>query len=204
MQFKNTILALSISLLLISCGDNTIEPITSDVSKIEIDKIDTPIYSTDETALSASVFYRDNTYADATYNVTWINSDFNVTTLNKNLLIPIVNRGTADISISYENMNHTIAIEIIGLKDINNSWRITTENINTTGDFKLSADGNFSDGSINKPIIYNLIWTSSNSDDIITLDEEDNSININISTTGERNITATLFDVNKTVTYTVY
>ena len=202
--FIKIITALSISLFFISCGDNTLEHITSDIQKIEIDQNDvTSIYSTDKTSLSSSVFYMDGTNADVTYDVSWENSDYNVTTLNKNILIPIVNSGDANITVKYKDISDKITVTIIGLKDINNSWKITRSDIETTGDFELKADGNFSDGVNNKPIIHNITWSSSNSDDIITI-EEDYSIKINISTVGDRNITATLFDVNKTVSYTVY
>lgn len=203
MRFTKTILALSTSLLFISCGDNTLQCVTSDIKNIEIDQGETiSIYSTDETTLSSSVFYKDATSADATYNVTWKNSNYDVSTLNKNILIPILNSGDINISIKYQDFSDKARVNIIGLKDVNNSWRITTSNITTTGDFKLRADGDFSDGVLNKPIIHNITWKSSNSDDKITMDE-DYSYNINISTIGERNITATLFDINKTISYSI-
>ena len=202
MNFTKTILALSSSLLFISCGDNTLQHITSDVQKIEINQGDAiEVYATDETTLSSSVYYEDNSSADATYNITWENSNYYLATLNKNLLIPIVNSGDINISVNYKDMSDKIAVTIIGLEN-NSSWGITTAKIETTGDFELTADGNFSDGVNNKAIIHNITWSSTNTDDIITI-EEDYSVKINISSIGERNITAKLFDVNKTISCSI-
>ena len=203
MKFKKIIIALSTSLFFISCGDNTLQHITSDVQKIEIDNSDTiKVYATDETVLSSSVYYEDNTSADSTYSVSWGNSNYNLATLNKNILMPIVNSGDLNISVKYENMSDKTTLSIIGIKDINSSWGITTATIETTGDFELTADGNFSDGVNNKTIIHNITWSSTNSDDIITIGE-DYSVKINISTIGDRNITAKLFDVNKTISCSI-
>ena len=201
MKFRTTILTITTALFFISCGDNTLQPITSDIQKIEIDQEEIySIYATDEIKLSSSVIYLDGSSADSTHSVTWGNSDYNITTLNNNLLIPIINSGSSEISINYENLSDTIIVNVVGLAT-NNSWKITTETINTTTDsLPLTADGNFSDGTLNKEIVHNISWSSSNTDDIITIND-DYSWSINISTIGDRNITATLFDVNKTISY---
>ena len=202
---KNLLLSTT-ALLFISCGDNTTQNMTSDIKELVINenKI-TDIYSTDEMKLSATVIYENNTTADATNNVKWISSDYSIITQNYSKSIPILNGGTADISAVYNDFNSSIQLNIIGLKDINNSWSIVKTDINTTGDFTLTAEGNFSNGVNNKEIIHNISWFSSNSDDTIVVND-DYSVTLTIESNGDRNITARLFDNNetdKTISYSI-
>ena len=80
-------------------------------------------------------------------------------------------------------------------------FTITSDEIKTTGEFKLEAQANFTDGTKDKVVNYNIVWYSTNSDDEIT--REYNEVTIEIDETGERNITASIFDINQTVTYIV-
>jgi len=200
--FKKSLLTLSTALFFISCGENTLEHITSDVENIEIvQEKSTSIYSTDELSLKATVYYEDNTSADATNGVTWKNSDYNVTTLDNNLLIPSANIGETNITALYEEFNDSISVNIIGLVDINSSWDITHEDINTTGDFILSAHGDFTDGVTNKLIVHNITWSATNDSNISISD--DNVATLHVFSTGELNVTAELFDFNITRTYII-
>jgi len=204
---KNLLLSTT-ALLFIACGDNTTQNITSDIDKLTIDeKTDQPtdVYSTDEIKLHASAIYNDSTSGDATHSVKWISSNYEIMNQNYATSLPVSNSGDANITASYGEFNDTIQLHIVGLTDINNSWNIVSTDINTTGEFILKAEGNFSDGVNNKEIIHNIYWYSSNSDDIIVVNDDD-TVTITIDSTGERNITAKLFDnneSNKTISYMI-
>ena len=197
--FKNLLLTTT-TIFFIACGDNTTQSITSDIDKLSIDeKMDQPtdIYSTDEMKLHASVSFKDSTTDDATNSVKWVSSNYDIMNQYYSTSLPVSNSGDANITASYGEFNDTIQLHIIGLTDINNSWSIVSRDINSTGDFILKAEGNFSDGVNNKEILRNISWYSSNLDDTIVVDD-DYTVTITIDSTGERNITARLFDNNET------
>ena len=192
----------------ISCGDNTLETVTSDIADLKIDQANpTAVYATDELNLTATVTFEDGTFADATNSASWDHydkEDYNITSLSLNMVVPAANSGESDVTAGYKNLadfNDTITVEIISLTDFN----ITSAEITTTGDHILEATGSFEDGTVDKVLVRNITWVSTNSNDAITY--EDNIATINIDGTGERNITASLFTAtddenNITVTYT--
>ncbi len=187
-----------------ACGDNTTQTVTSDISTIGIDEENaTIVYATDYLELHSTVTYQDNTTADVTDSVTWKlydKSDYNIIRLNNNQIFPASNGGYVDVSAVYKNLadlNDTITVEVVALTD----FTITSDEIKTTGEFKLEAQANFTDGTKDKVVNYNIVWYSTNSDDEIT--REYNEVTIEIDETGERNITASIFDINQTVTYIV-
>lgn len=202
MKFKKSLLALITPLFFIACGDNTLEHITSDIKNLQIDQEDRiSIYSTDKLSLSSTVYYEDNTSADASNSVTWENSDYNVTTLDNNIIIPSANSGEANITALYKDISDAVTIKVIGLVDVNSSWDITSNDINITGDFTLTAHGDFVDGVTDKLLTQNITWESTNDSNISISD--DDVATLHVFNTGEMNVTATLFDVNITKTYII-
>ncbi|MEA2099918.1 MAG: hypothetical protein U9P72_07300 [Campylobacterota bacterium] len=208
MKIARNILLYTTALFFISCGDNTTEHITSDIKELTInEKTLNPIsiYSTDALKLSAKVTYEDSSSADASNSVKWSSSNYAIMTQDSFLSIPIANNGSVEITAKYRDFNDSINLNIIGLNDINSSWGITSTNITTTGEFGLTAEGNFTDGVNNKPLIHNIKWYSSESTDIITTND-DYSVTLTIESTGDRNITARLFENNntdQTITYSI-
>lgn len=204
------ILTLSLLLLTLnSCGENTTTPITTDVSDMTIDTPAT-IYSTDAYLPTATVLYADGNTDNATDNINWAVSDTQMLYLSNDLIIlPLKNDGNSTLTAGYNNFEffeNNVTLDIVGITDLNSSWRISSPNITTTGTFNLSADGNYTDGiAINKPIERNIAWTSSSPTATFTTDENYN-VQINIVDTGNINITATLFgDENASMTksYTI-
>lgn len=202
---------LTLSLLLLtftSCGENTTTPITTDVADMTIDTPVT-IYSTDLYSPTATVLYTDASTDNATNNINWAVSDTGMLYLSNDLtILPLKNDGNSTLTAGYDNFKYfenNVTLDIVGITDLNSSWRISSADITTTGDFPLSADGNYTDGTINKTIVRNIVWTSSSSTATFTTDENYN-VQITIVDTGDINITATLFgDVNATMTksYTI-
>ncbi len=210
MNFTKILLLLSVTLVFISCGDNTTEAVTSDINKLTIDPSDTnyQVYSTSKLELQATITYDDGTYAEATHSVSWklYNSDdYNTANLLSNSVYPIANSGSVAVSAVYKNLadfNSSVDVSIIPLKDF---YIIPIES-NTTGEHILQAKGNFDDGESDKEIIYNITWISSQEDDDILI--ENNVVTIDIDGTGERTITASIFsgeddESNQTITYLI-
>ena len=218
MKFKKTLIALTTSLFFIACGDNTTQHITSDISNI---KIDVPaseyrfndtyeVYSTDELNLSAVVNYFDGNSADATNNVTWkiSDSDYNITTLSNHILQPITNVGELDLSALYKDFNSTVHVKFVSLKNIDNSVKIVSSDdiIEVEQNITLHAIGDFASGdylnAIDDKIIYNNItWTCDNNGSCPV--NENNSITLVATQTGNTTVTATIFDMNITKSFIV-
>ena len=193
-----------LALLFISCGDNTETPL-KDVTHIEINEPSLPMYSTDIANFTATVYYTDSTTADATKEVSWTSSDLDIASVfNGEVIAGNANGGDANISISYEHL--TAAPSLISVTPLE-SFTITNEDINTTGDHVLQATGIFDSNTTSQVIIKNIVWSADNGA-IITVASDIATITI---LAGDTNVTATMFgDTNttsliapQTVTYTV-
>lgn len=205
MNFKNPIIFTLVTLFLVACGDNTTKAIVSDIEKLTIDNLDKNIYSTDSILLNASLKYENNEDTNVTNNIKWLSSDYSLVNIKNNTLTPVTNSGDVKITAKYEALKDKVTLHIVGLKDLNNSWSITSTEIKSTGEFPLIAEGNFTDGTNNKKILHNISWSSSNETDEITL-KDDYSVFIEIKEVGSRDITARMFDNNetdKTITVTI-
>ena len=205
---------LTFSLLLNSCGENTITPITTDVNRTNGMLIDTPLYPLYSTSIytpKATVSYMDGTSADATNGVgiNWIRSDSSLIYLSNDLtVLPLKNDGNSTLSVSYKSnkyFDNSITLDIVGITDINGTnktWDIIDLDSNTTGTHNLVAEGNFTNGDTDIVLERNIIWTSVGASASIGVDSNYNT-SINITGTGDINITATLFtDINATITKT--
>lgn len=198
------------TLLFIGCGENTKNPVTSDILSITIDDNSTTsgfIYATDTSKiLKATVHYQDGTSLDASDYVTWKNSDFSVLSMYRGEYSALANGGKSTISIEYGKFNDSLDIEVYALKS--NSLAIfATNDINTTGTFSIEAKGDFIDIDTNatvdsnKTILNNILWSTTN-DAVITIDDN-NLVEVEIIKTGETNITASVFDYNVTKTFII-
>jgi len=205
MKLIKTFLYTLVALLFISCGDNTETPLT-DVLKIEINELNTTIYSTDDstdlTAFTATVYYEDGTSADATNYVTWNSSDTGIATVSNGAVIGgNSNGGDTNITITYDHFTSPASlVSVIALTDYNIS--ILNADANATGTYDLLATGKFEDNTT-RTIVRNITWDTNNS---ALLTVEDDIVQIEITTTGDTNITATLFDdinTSQTIIYTV-
>ena len=210
MHFIKTVSFILTTLLFIGCGENTKNPVTSDILSITIDDNSTTsgfIYATDTSKiLKATVHYQDGTSLDASDYVTWKNSDFSVLSMYRGEYSAVANGGKSTVSIEYGKFNDSLDIEVYALKS--NSLAIfATNNINTTGTFSIEAKGDFIDIDTNatvdsnKTILNNILWSTTN-DAVITIDDN-NLVQIEIIKTGETNITASVFDYNVTKTYII-
>ena len=210
MHFIKTLPFILITLLFIGCGENTKNPVTSDILSITIDDNSTTsgfIYATDTSkTLKATVHYQDGTSLDASDYVTWKNSDFSVLSMYRGEYSAVANGGKSTISIEYGNFYDSLDIEVYALKS--NSLAIfTTSDINTTGTFSIEAKGDFIDidtnatVDTNRTILNNILWSTTN-DAVITIDDN-NLVEVEIINTGETNITASVFDYNVTKTFII-
>ncbi len=210
MHFIKTLPFILITLLFIGCGENTKNPVTSDILSITIDDNSTAsgfIYATDTSkTLKATVHYQDGTSLDASDYVTWKNSDFDVLSMYRGEYSAVANGGKSTISIEYGKFNDSLDIEVYALKS--NSLAIfTTNDINTTGTFSIEAKGDFIDidtnatVDTNRTILNNILWSTTN-DAVITIDDN-NLVEVEIINTGETNITASVFDYNVTKTFII-
>ncbi len=209
MIFTKILLLLSVTLIFISCGENTTEAVTSDINKLTIDPSDNnyQVHSTSKLELQATITYDDGTYADATHSVSWKldSDDYNTANLLSNSVYPIANSGSVSVSAIYRNLadfNSSVDVSIIPLTN----FYIVPIDSNTTGEHILKAKGNFDDGVNDKEIIYNIVWSSSQEDDDIYI--ENNVVTIDLDGTGDRTITASIFsgeddESNQTITYLI-
>ena len=211
MKYIKRALFITVLLFINGCGDNTTTPITKDVSNMSIDNGPVlSLYSTDQYNPSATVYFNDGTSATATDNVDWKRSDLSMLYLSNELIIlPLLNDGNSTLTAGYKSFQYfenNVTVDIVGLVDLNTSWRISSADVNTTGDFLLEAEGNYTDGTTNKKIVRNIVWTSSNTA-IATISLDSNYVvTLTTLSTGDVNITATLFgDTNssKTKQYTI-
>lgn len=210
---------ITLSLLLNSCGDNTTTPISKDVRTTEgmiIDTPPSPVYSTDLFIPTATVYYDDGTTDVATQNVDWKRSDTSLLYLSNELtVLPLKNDGNSTLSAGYKSFKYfenNITIDIVGIIDINGTnktWDTQDLDQNITGTHNLVAEGNFTNGTNNYVINRNIVWTfAGDAPAIITTVLTDNiyTSTIDITGTGDINITATLFaDVNASISkvYTI-
>ena len=210
MHLIKTVSFMLTTLLFIGCGENTKNPVTSDILSITIDDNSTTsgfIYATDTSKiLKATVHYQDGTSLDASDYVTWKNSDFSVLSMYRGEYSAVANGGKSTISIEYGKFNDSLDIEVYALKS--NSLAIfATNDINTTGTFSIEAKGDFIDIDTNatvdsnKTILNNILWSTTN-DAVITIDDN-NLVEVEIIKTGETNITASVFDYNVTKTFII-
>lgn len=208
MIYIKTITLTFLLFLLISCGENTTTPVTTDVQDM---KIDTPstIYSTNLYSPTATSYNLDGTQEDATSSVDWKISDKTLAYISNNItILPLKNDGNLTLSAGYnsfEYFENNITLDIVGITDLNSSWIISSPDVNETGTYIIEAEGNYTDGTTHT-IVRNIAWTSSNTS-IATITFDENYVTtLNILTAGDVNITATLFnDINatKTKSYTI-
>ena len=193
MQFIKITIFTTLALLFISCGDNTETPL-KDVTHIEIDQPTPPtMYSTDIANFTATVFYDNLTTADVTEKVNWTSSDVDIANAsNGEVIAGVANGGDANISITFQGL--TAVPSLIKVTPLS-SFSITNADINTTGEHTLEAKGSFSDGTIDKVIVKNIVWTATNGAVISVL----NDVATITVVTGDTNVTATMFgDTNDT------
>ncbi len=198
-----------ISFGFVACGENTENPVTSDIASIQLYDINTNgiIYPTDASKyLGATVTYTDGTSMDATDYVTWKNSNYDAVSITYGEVWGGPgNGGESNISIEYGDYNDSYRLKVYSL--IEDSLIISSADINHTGIYPLEAQGSFIDldtnatVDTNRTIVKNIYWSTTN-DAIITIND-DESVEVEIVNTGETNITATVFDFNVTKTYNI-
>ena len=201
MKFLKNILLSIMTLFFIACGGDTTTVPLSDISSIKINEANTTIYSTDAASnLSATVYFTDGTSADLTMVATWISSDITLLSVEKGVIQALKNGGSTNITINYKSlMSEPVVVNIKKVTDYNIS--MVDADANTTGTYDIDAIATFED-NVTKTIIKNIKWDVNNSA-IIT--GEGNTTQIQIVSTGDTNITATLFDdvnMTKNIVYT--
>jgi len=186
MKFIKITIYTILTLLFISCGDNTEIPL-KDVDHVKINEPTLSMYSTDIANFTATVYYDDATSADATTAVNWVSSDDDIAAvINGEVIAGNANGGDANISITYQDLTAgPSSISITALT----SFTISNADINTTGDHILEAKGDFSDGTTGKVIIKNIVWLADNGS-VITVTDDIATITV---IAGDTNVTATMF-----------
>jgi hypothetical protein len=144
------------SLLFVSCGENTTAPI-HDVSSLKINDTNISIYSTDTNSiLSATIFYDDNSSAQATTELAWSSSNNNIVYAYTNTITPTANGGDVNISAQYDGKfadsvsAHVKQLLSLSYTDINTS---DTSNAQT-----ISVYGNFENNETNVSMQNNITW----------------------------------------------
>jgi len=215
MNYTKTLSLLSFLLLFNSCGENTTTPVTTDIQDMNIIAPITTstlngVYSTDITTMYARVDYMDGTSADTNDLLSWSVSDNTMVYLSNEITLqPLANEGNFTLRNGFnefEYFDNSLVIKIIGITDINGTnktWDIINLDTNTTGTHSLVAKGYFTDDNTSKKnITHNIVWTSAGATATFTTDDNYN-VTIDITGTGDINITATLFaDVNASITKT--
>ncbi len=210
MKYIKIFFLLSTLVLFVSCGENTKNPVTPDIASVKI--VDTSntsgfIYATDPASkLNATVTYTDGTSSDASDFVTWNNTDFSLLTMYRGEYAAIANGGKATISIEYADFRDSFDVKVYALKAGTLSI-VSSSDINATGTYIIEAKGDFTDldtnttVDTNRTIVKNIIWSATN-DAVVTI-VDDTKTELTIINTGETNVTATVFDINITNTYTI-
>ncbi len=202
---QKSILLSTIAFMFLSCGDNTNSPL-KDITALKINETNLTVYSTDadsdENRLTANVYFNDGTDDDATDELVWNSSNSAIATISQGKVkVGTENGGDINITVSHKNLiSEPILFHVQKLIDYNIS--ILNSEANTTGTYQLQANGFFEDNTT-QLIINNLTWESNNSS-IITKEEEKSEIEI--TTTGDTNLTSTLFydaNLTETIIYTV-
>ena len=197
MKTLQKILIATMTLFFISCGsDSTLIPL-SDISNIKINETNTTIYSTDAPSnLTATVSFTDGTNADLTTIAKWASSDTTLLSVTKGSIQALKNGGVANLNISYKNLTSQSVVVIV-LKVLDYNISLINADANATGTYDILATAKFEDNT-SKTIVKNITWDLNNSA-IIT--GEGNTTQIQITSTGDTNITAKLFnDINMTRT----
>ncbi|OIP53397.1 MAG: hypothetical protein AUK54_09250 [Helicobacteraceae bacterium CG2_30_36_10] len=187
----------------ISCGENSDAQIITDVESLKINESNVSMYSTDNNInLSATVYYKDGSNADATAFVSWRSSDTAIANVsNGSVAVGSRNGGDTNITVSYENITSLPThLNIITLNDYTIS--MIDADANATGTYQLLATATFEDNKT-KVIEKNIVWDVNNS---AIVSGVGSLTTVQIVSTGDTNITSTLFnDINmtKTIIYTV-
>ncbi len=197
---KYTLLSIT-TLFFIACGGDTTTTPLSDISSIQINETDTNIYSTDAPShLNATIYFTDGTNVDGTNIVTWNSTDNTLVSVTNGYIQALKNEGSVEVSICYNDITSSpITINVTKVLEYNISM-IDAE-ANTTGTYDLNAIATFEDKTT-KTIIANIVWDTNNS---AIVSGEGNTTQIQIVSTGDTNITATLFgDINmsRNIVYT--
>jgi hypothetical protein len=209
-------LTLFISLIIFAgCGDNNETPIVKDITSIKIDepKI-TKLYVTrNDINFTAKAFYNDGSSADITEYISWYFDDskfYDYAAFSNGSMYAVANgddgnETTVKISANYRNLSDTLntPITIIPAKSISiDDSNISDENnVSTDTTYKLYADVNFTDGNttkVGKNNSKNITWEVEGDATIISTD--DGILEIQFSS-GESNVTVSVFDINSTKTY---
>ncbi len=201
---QNTLLS-TVAFMFISCGDNTTVPL-KDITSLKINESNVTIYSTDadsdESRLTANVYFNDGTNDDATNELVWSSSDTTIATIKQGKIsVGTTNGGDINITVSHKDLySEPILFHIRKLLDYNIT--LLDSDANSTGTYELLAEGIFEDNTTHT-VRKNITWESNNSS-IITIEEEKSEIEI--TTTGDTNITSKLFNddnMTKTIIYRV-
>jgi len=191
---KNTILS-TITLFFIACGGDTTTVPLSDISNIKINETNTTIYSTDGASnLSATVYFTDGSSADLTTVATWSSSDTTLVSVTKGSIQALKNGGSVNITIKYKSLLSTpVVVNVTKVTDYNIS--MLNADANTTGTYDIKTIATFEDNTT-RTIVKNITWDTNNS---AIVSGEGNTTQVQIVSTGDTNITSTLFnDINMT------
>ena len=191
-----------IALFFTACGDNTKNPVVTDIASVQIDNGDISIYSTDAPlSLSATVIYDDGSSKSIDDANLWSNSNYDVLSMYGGTISVLENGGSSIVGINIGRFSDEINVTIIKINDFN----ITNDDINSTGEHILEATGLFEDNST-KIISKNILWGATNGATITT--DENYIATIDILS-GDTNVTATVFvddnetNITKSVIYSI-
>ena len=212
-----SILAIISLIFLIGCGGNTTdEPILKEIASIKINPPQTTrLYVTqNDINFSATATYNDNSTSDITQYVSWYLQDpkyYNNVSFVDGSIYAITNGDNGDetnvstITASYPifeaTLNQNITVIPATSISIDDSNISDKNNIDTGITYKIYADVNFSDGNqtrIGKNNYRNVLWKVEGNATIISI--ENGTLEIQFSS-GESNITVSIFDINSTKTY---
>ena len=191
-MIKTNSLLILLSTFFLSCGENTTVPIIPDIKSLEILNSDMQIHSTDgPTNVYATVTYTDNSSADVTNDIKWV-TDLDILHYEyKTIWGGTSNGGMTTLTASHSDLNNSINVEVISLT----SFKISSTDINTTGEHILTAVGYFDNNATDsKVIVKNIVWSADNG---AVITSEDDIFTIDIQN-GDTNITATLFEDTNT------
>jgi len=187
MKLLYILLITALSLLFISCGENTTTSPLNDVVSLQINDTNVTMHSTDaQKTITASVTYTDGSTADATNSIAWSSSNSNVLTAALGNLTPGTdNGGNVTIEASYENYSDSTTATVYKLTDYNVSF----PDINSTGTYLFQANGDFENGDTNISMVNNIVWSADNS---AVIEVTDGVASITLIA-GDTNVTTTVF-----------
>lgn len=200
MKIIISFILLLIATFFISCGENSETLIIPDVESLKINESNVSIYSTDANNLTATVYYTDGSTADATSFVSWQSSDTTIANVSQgSVTVGSINGGDTNITVSYKSISSLSSpLKVIALSDYNLS--MINADANTTGTYSLIATAIF-ENNVTKVIEKNIVWAVDNG---AIVSGAGSLTQVQIVSTGDTNITATLFNdanLTKTIIY---